>query len=210
MRVWQILADRSSRVDESDAIAVVLMHAGRDGKDVRIEDDVLGRETDLIDQYVVGALADRGLAFERVGLPFFVKRHHHHSGSVTAHGAGMIDEGLLALLERNRIDHRLPLQAFQTCLDHRKFRRIDHHRDARDVRFRGNQVEKRGHGLLGIEQALVHIDVDHLGAVLDLLARDRKTGGIVACRDQFAKFSGAGDVGALSDIDEGNLRRERE
>ena len=158
---------------KADAVAVVLLHAGRDGEDIRVEDDVLGREAYLIDQYVVGALADRRLALERVGLPFFIERHHHHRSAVAPHGACMIDERLLAFLERNRIHHRLALQAFQPGLDHRKLRRIDHHRHARNIGFGGNEVEKRDHRLLGIEQALVHIDVDHLGAVLDLLARDR-------------------------------------
>jgi hypothetical protein len=32
------------RLDEVDAVIVVLFDAGRDGEDVRIEDDVFGRE----------------------------------------------------------------------------------------------------------------------------------------------------------------------
>jgi hypothetical protein len=34
----------------------VLLDAGRDGEDVRVEDDVLGREADLLGQQPVGAL----------------------------------------------------------------------------------------------------------------------------------------------------------
>ncbi len=72
------------------------------------------------------------------------------------------------------------------------------------------KIEERRHRLLGIEQPFVHIDVDHLRAVLHLLARNRKPSCVVARRDQLAEFGGAGDVGALADIDERNLRRERE
>ncbi len=64
--------------------------------------------------------------------------------------------------------------------------------------------------MLGIEQALVHVDVDHLGAVLDLVARHRQRRRIVAGGDELAEPRRAGDVGALADIDERNVRREHE
>ncbi len=38
------------------------------------------------------------------------------------------------------------------------------------------RLRKVDHRLLGIEQALVHVDVDDLRAVLDLVARDRERG----------------------------------
>ena len=62
----------------------------------------------------------------------------------------------------------------------------------------------------GIEQALVHVDVDHLGAVLDLVAGDGERGGIIAGGDELAEAGGAGDVGALADIDEGNVGGKHE
>ena len=64
--------------------------------------------------------------------------------------------------------------------------------------------------MLRVEQAFVHIDVDDLGALLDLLARDRQSGRVVAGRDQLAKLRGAGDVGPLTDVDERDFGRERE
>ena len=73
------------------------------------------------------------------------------------------------------------------------------------MRFR-----KLDHRLFGIEQAFVHIDVDDLRAIGDLIARDIERGGKIAFLDQFAESGGAGDIGALADIDEGNVGRERE
>ena len=87
VRVRQVLPDPARRLDEGDAVAVVLLHAGRDGEDVRIEDDVLRREADAVDQDVVGARGDRRLALERVGLALLVERHHHDGGAVAAHDA---------------------------------------------------------------------------------------------------------------------------
>jgi hypothetical protein len=49
-----------------------------------------------------------------------------------------------------------------------------------DVGLGRDEVEEGGHRLLGIEQALVHVDVDDLRAVLHLLARDGERGRIVA------------------------------
>jgi hypothetical protein len=64
------------------------------------------------------------------------------------------------------------------------------------------------HRRFGIDQALVHVDVDDLRAVLDLLARDvdaRRV--VVAGGDQLAELRRAGDVGALADIDERDVGR---
>ncbi len=51
----QFGADLPRRLDEGDAVAVVLLDAGGDGEDVGVEDDVLGREARLLGQQLVGA-----------------------------------------------------------------------------------------------------------------------------------------------------------
>ena len=77
--------DLARRLDEIDAVIVVLLDARRDGEDVGIEDDVLGREADLVDQDPVGALADLDLALPGVGLALLVERHDDDGGAVAAH-----------------------------------------------------------------------------------------------------------------------------
>jgi hypothetical protein len=69
MRVRQVLPDPARRLDEIDAVIVVLLEPGGDGKDIRIEDDIFRREVEPVDQDVVGALADFGLARERMPSP---------------------------------------------------------------------------------------------------------------------------------------------
>ena len=206
----EALPDRACRFDEGDAVAVVLLHAGGDGEDVRVDDDVLRREADAVDEDVVGACGDRRLAFKGVGLAGLVEGHDHDRRAVAAHEPGMMDEGVLALLERDRIHHRLALHAFEAGLDHGEFRGVDHQRHPGDVGLRSDQVEEGGHRLLGIEQALVHVHVDDLGAVLDLVAGDGERGRIIAGGDELAETRRAGDVGALADIHERDLRRQRE
>ena len=91
-----------------------------------------------------------------------------------------------------------------------ELRRIDHHRHAGDVGLGGDEVEELDHRLLGIEQALVHVDVDDLRAVRHLIARHVERGGVIAVGDELAELGRAGDVRALADIHEGDVGREHE
>ena len=53
--VRQGLLDGAGRLDEIDAVVVVFLDTRRHGEDVRVEDDVLGRKTDLLRKNPVGA-----------------------------------------------------------------------------------------------------------------------------------------------------------
>ncbi len=201
-RARQRLLDPAERLDEGDAVAVVLGDAGGDREDVGVEDDVLGREADRLGQQLVGAGADIDLALDRLGLAGLVEGHDHDRRAVAQDAAGLVEERLLALLEADRVDHGLALDVLQPGLDHRPLRRIDHDRHPADVRLRANQAQEADHRRLGLEHALVHVDVDDLGAVLDLLAGDIERGLVVALDDQPAEPCRAGDVGAFADGDE--------
>ncbi len=107
-----------------------------------------------------------------------------------------------AFFQADRIDDALALHAAEACLDDRPFRRVDHDRHAGDVGFRSDEVQERHHRLLRIEHALVHVDVDDLRTVLDLLPGDLHGVRVIVGFDQLAEYRRAGDVGALADIDE--------
>ncbi|MNJ38566.1 hypothetical protein D3C77_334150 [compost metagenome] len=194
--------DDPDRLDEVDGVVVVLLDPRRHGEDVGVEDDVLGREADLVDEDVVGAGADLDLARGGVGLAHLVKGHDHHGGAVAQALDGVVAEGVFALLHRDRVDDRLALNALQARLDHLPFGAVDHDRHTGDIGLGGDQVQEGPHGGGAVQQALVHVDVDDLGARFDLLARDRQGGGIVARDDQFLELGRAGDVGAFTDVDE--------
>ena len=51
-------------------------------------------------------------------------------------------------------------------------RAVDHDRDLRDVRLGGEAAQEPGHRGDAVEHRLVHVDVEHHGAVRDLVARD--------------------------------------
>ena len=116
----------------------------------------------------------------------------------------------LALLHGDRVHDGLALDALQAGLDDVELGGIHHHRHAGDIGLGGDEIEELHHGLLGIEQALVHVDVDDLRAVRHLIARHVESGGIIAVGDELAELGGARDVRALAHIHEGNVGGERE
>ena len=83
---------------------------------------------------------------------------------------------------RDRVDDRLALDALQPGLDHVHLEESIITGTRAMSGSAAIRLRKVDHRLLGIEQALVHVDVDDLRAVLDLLARDVERGGVVARR----------------------------
>ena len=122
MHVRQLGLDAAGRIDIGARVVVMLLDAGGDGKNIRIEDNVFGREAYFLGQKIVSAFADVEFAFCQFRLTLFVEGHHHHGGTVAPHFARVIEERPLAFLQADGIDHRLALHAFQPSLDHGPFR----------------------------------------------------------------------------------------
>src|SRR5512136_3125820 len=109
MRVRQVLPYPASGLDESDAVAVVLLHSSGNGENIRVENNVLWREADLIDHNVVGAFADPRLALRRIGLALLVARAHHDRRPMAPQGARVLPKRRRALLRGAPIPRRLAL-----------------------------------------------------------------------------------------------------
>ena len=209
LAVGQDPLELAHRLDELDRVVVVLLDAGADRQDVDVEDDVFGREAGLLGEQLVGALADGDLVVLGDGLPLFVERHHDHRGAVAADQPGLAEELFLAPLQADRVDDRLALHALEPRLDDAPLGAVDHDRDLGDARVGRDQVQEPGHRLLAVDQALVHVDVEDVGAPLDLVARHGQRGLEVAALDQAGKPLRAGDVGPLADHDEVGLGADR-
>jgi hypothetical protein len=130
--------------------------------------------------------------------------------TVAAHLAGLPAEGVLAVLERERLDHALALHAAEARLLHVPARGVHHEGDARDVGLRGQQVQEPVHGVGRVEQPLVHVHVEDLGAALDLLPRHLERLGVGIVGDQAPESTRAGHVGALADVHEQRVGAERD
>ena len=209
-RTGQVLLDPAHGLDEVDGVAVVLGHAGGHGEDVRVDDDVVRREAGLLREQVVAALGDGDAALEGVGLALLVEAHHHGGGTEATDDPGLPQELGLPLLQTDAVGDALALQALQARLDHAELAAVHHHRHTRDVGLGGDEVEELAHGLHAIDHALIEVHVDHLRAVLHLLAGHAHGLIVLAVLDQLAEGRAARDVRALADVDEVGTREDAE
>ena len=210
LHAGQPVLEQRRGLDERLAVGVVLLDPGRDREDAGVDDDVLGHEAGAVDQQPDRTLEDLQLAFDGVGLPLLVERHHHDRRPVALDPPRLLEEVLLALLQADRVHDALALEAFQTRLEDVPLGRIDHHGHAGDLGLGGDQVQERGHGLHAVEQVGVHVHVEHVRAAADLVGRDLYGGLVVARLDQLAEPRRARDVLAFADHHEAGVRRDRE
>ena len=179
--------DPADRLDEIDRVIAVLLETGRNREHVRIENDVVRRDACALGQELVGARANVDPPLQAVGLPGFVERHHDHRRAVLPDERRLPQKFLLAVLQADRIHDRLALDAFQTGFDHAPLRAVDHDRHPRDFGLAPDQMEKARHRRFGIDHPFIHVDVENVGAALDLLARHGRSAVAVVAEDQFER-----------------------
>ena len=174
---------------------------------VGIEDDVFGREA-VFGQQFVGAAGDRDFPFESIGLTLFVEQHYDGRRSVTADQSGPVQELPLAFFQRDRVDYRFTLHAFEPRFEHFPFRRVDHDRDPCDVRFGHHEVQEVAHRRRAVDQPVIHADIDDLSAAFDLLPRYGQRFFVFFFTDQAGEFGRSGHVRPFADVDEVSFGRD--
>ena len=199
--VGQVGLDPASGVDEVDCVVVVLLHAGGDGEDVGVEDDVFGREAEFVDKDAIGAFADADLFFVGGGLALFVEGHDDHGRAVFEHRGGVLAELVFALFERDRVDDAFALNALEASLDDFPLGGVDHEGDFGDFGLAPQELQIARHGGDAVDHAFVHADVEDVGAVLDLLTGDADGFFVFAFLDELRELRRTGDVGTFADHD---------
>ena len=177
-------------------------HAGCDGQDVRVENDVGGREVEFLHQDVVSAGSNLHAALVVGGLAFFVKEHHDDGGTQALNGERMFDKRLFAHLQRDGVHNALALDALETRLDDFESGRVHHDGHAAHGRVGCNQVQESLHFGGSVEQAVVHVHVNHVGAVFDLLACDVERFVVILLVDEPQELLGACHVAAFAYLHE--------
>ena len=209
-RVREVLFNPARGLDEVHGVVVVLLDARRDGEDVRVEDDVLRREADLVHENAIGAFADADFLREGRGLSVLVEGHHHDRCAILEDLTRVFAEEVLAALERDGVHDALALKTFQAGLDDFPLRGIHHERNLGNFGFAAEKLQEARHRGDAINHPFVHADVDEVGPVLDLLAGDGDGLVVFAILDQLRELGRAGDVRALADQHElADLLRER-
>ena len=154
----------------------------------------------LVDKNVIAARTDRHFAFSGVGLAFFIERHHNHRCAIAARKFRVMNELCFAFLQTDGVDDGLALHAFQPRLDYRPLAGIDHDRHLADIRFGGDQVQERYHGLLRIQHGFIHVDVDDLCAIFHLVTGNAQCFRIVVIQYQTGECFRAGNISPLAHI----------
>ena len=99
MGTRQVLSYPFRRTDEVGSIGIMLLHAGGNGKDIGVEDNIQWIHPHPFGQYLVGPLGNGDTTLITGGLSFLIEAHHHH-GSPIAHGIlGMLHELRLTLFQ---------------------------------------------------------------------------------------------------------------
>ncbi|CAI8378587.1 MAG: Uncharacterised protein [Hyphomonas sp. TMED17] len=129
-----------------------------------------------------------------------VEGHNNNRSAIRAALAGLIEKNLFAFFQRNRINDGFALNAFQAGFNNVPFRAVDHNRDAGNVRFGCDKIKECGHGYDAVEHAFIHINIDDLCAVLDLLPGNFDPGSKIACGHELTELGRAGDICPFADI----------
>ena len=208
--IGQVGLDPACGFDEIDGIVVMLFDTGGDGEDIGVENDVFRREADGIDQQIVGAFANGDLSLVSVCLSLFVECHDDDGRTIPAAQFRLSEKFGFTGFQRNGIDDGFALEAFQASLDHFPFGRIQHDRNSCDFRFRCDQVQKTPHGADRIQHGFVHVDIDDLGTVFDLLTRDCQCLVVFLVQNHPGESLRTRDVRAFADIDEQGIIVDRE
>ena len=173
LRVRQVRLDPARRVHEVDGVVVVLLDASGDREDVRVEDDVLGREADHVDEEPIGALADADLVLVGSGLAFLVECH------ATTTAAPYLRT--LRAFSMNFSSPSFSEMEFTMPLPWRHLRpaSMTSHLDESTMngtfghlRLLVEEEQEAGHRGDSVDHPFVHADVDDVRPVFDLLARD--------------------------------------
>ena len=201
----KVALNPSSRLDEVHGIVVVLFHARSDGQHIGVEDDVQRIHPYLFGQYLVGTLGNFDAALITGGLPFLIEAHHHHGSTIALHILGVTDEHFLAFLQRDAVHDALALDAFQSGHDNLPFRRVEHHGHTGYLRLGSYHVKEVHHLRLGVQKAVIHIDVDDKGAVFHLLAGNGHGFLVLLFLNQAKELSRTCHIATLTHVYEMNL-----
>mmetsp|Transcript_21059 Transcript_21059/g.36217 ORF Transcript_21059/g.36217 Transcript_21059/m.36217 type:complete len:249 (+) Transcript_21059:2167-2913(+) len=200
LHVWALLLDCLCCVDEVNTIVCMLLHSRSNCQHVGVKDDVLRRETNFIHQDVIRALADSDFLIFRGCLAFLVEGHHNHCTTMLPQQGGLLLEELLPNLQGDGVHNALSLAPLQTSKHNLKLRRIKHEGDLGHLWLCHRNLHKLLHRSKTIQHAIIHIDINHMRSILNLLLRNVHGRTIVTSHHQLLEPDRTTDIAPLTNI----------
>ena len=198
----EVVHNPADRADKVNGVGVVFRHAGSDRQNVRVVNDIGRVEVKLLHHDIISAGRNLYAALVVCCLAFFVEEHHDYGGTEALHGECVFDKRFFAHLERDGVHDALALDALEAFFDNFEAGAIDHDRHAAYSRVGSNQVQESAHFGGGVEEAIVHVDVNDVGAVIDLLTGDVERFFVILLVDETQELLGARDVATFADLHE--------
>ena len=139
-----------------------------------------------------------------------VEGHDDGCSSQPAQFSGVFEKGCFAFLERDAVDDGLALNASQGRADDLPVGGVYHERHPADIRLGSQQIQEMAHLGTGVDESVVHVDVQHESSVFHLLSGDAYCFLVVLLLNQTQELAGASHVASFADVDEPDLRGEVE
>ena len=197
----QIPMNPFCRPDKLHGIVVVFLHTRGNGKHVRVENNIKRIHANLIHQNMIGTLSYLDTSLIGGSLTDFVKTHHHDRSSISQHILRMGNEDFLALLQTDGVDDALALATFQTCRNDIPLGRVYHDRHLGDLRLSRYHIEEVDHLCLGIEQTIIHVDIDNSCPISYLFASDVQGFLVFFLINQSQELTTSSHIATLTDVD---------
>ena len=122
----------------------------------------------------------------------------------------MLFEAFNAFFHADGIDDALALYAAQTGFNDAPLGRVNHDGHTGNVGLRSDEVQKTNHGRLAVQHGFVHVDVNDLRAVFNLLTGHGQSLLVLAVQNHARKSFGACDVGALTNVHKQSVGANRD
>ena len=197
--IWhsgRALAYRRYRIEGFEAEPAVIVVAGADGEGQRIEQQVRGGQTELAAGKIEDALGQSELARGFLGHALFVDGEGDAGGAEALGQGHALFQGTLAVLQVDRIDHRLAAIELQRGLEHAQLGKIDHQRRGHRP---GDPGDRRAHVLHLVAADEGGAQIERVRTFLHLVARHFHRAVPILAFLEFAEAARAVGVAALAD-----------
>ena len=209
MRAGDLGLDPPDRLDRVDRVAAQVVVARRQRERQRVEDQVARRQAVALGGDLVDAVGDLHLPLDVAGLAALVDQQADHGRAVLAgqrHHPVEAAAGQLAVLEVGRVEDRPAADVLQAGLQHRRLGGVEHERHAG---LGGEALGDLVHVDGAVAADVVDADVEHVGALADLLVGHLRARVPVAGEHRVAERLGAVGVRALADDQEAEVLLDR-
>ena len=191
----QVVANQPDRIHRGFGIQSVLLDAGGDGQRQRVVENLMGRNSKL-KGVAISPLRNGELLLCRAGHSVFVDGADHHAGSIAACQLKHFEETFIPILVIRGVEDALATGHLQAGLHLLPLRGVEHQGKV-DI---GDQTaDQFVHVAFTIATDVVDVDVQNMGVLLHLTARNGDKAVPVLLCQEFPHLAAAAGIESFAD-----------